>query len=309
MFSQSPLRVGENGGFANFREAARAVVSCLKDEIGLDLWMVTRVIGNDSVILCVESSTYNLRSGDVLTWDETICSRMVKELGPNIASDVSEIPSYYEVSKMRMLNVGSYVGMPIILPGGELFGTLSAYSSTQCDPNIAKYEGAVRLCARLLSTVLESEIERIEMERMMESSELETLSEDSYGLIGVDGWHEVLRLESGRCRSLAIPAFVMLIDSVALNDVAPDQISSIIRSMIIAIKTVQSKNVWVAHLSKARLGVLVVGLYGFDVENFFQNTRINLMKLGFDLNSSYRVGRHGQSLSELYEELSSFVKT
>ena len=92
--SQVRVDFGAFQGFDSFADAAKSVIQFLKTNIGLDLWMITRIDGNEWLVLDVSGSSYNRHAHDVLAWDESICYRMVCQAGPNIAPDVAVIEAH-----------------------------------------------------------------------------------------------------------------------------------------------------------------------------------------------------------------------
>ena len=53
--------------FKNFQEAGQAVLHYLHQKFGFDLWMITRVEGNDWIVLQSEDHGYDVKPGRVLT--------------------------------------------------------------------------------------------------------------------------------------------------------------------------------------------------------------------------------------------------
>lgn len=113
-------------GEGDFREEVTRILKFLQDRIGFDLWMVTRVEGNDWIVLDAQDRGYNVNGGDVFKWADSFCSRMVKGEGPQIAPDSDLIPAYVEAEIGNLVNIRAYIGVQVNWPDGSLFGTLCA---------------------------------------------------------------------------------------------------------------------------------------------------------------------------------------
>ncbi len=72
----------DQSAFADFPSAATAVLRFLQGRLGFDLWMVTRALGEDWVVLNAADTGYGVESGDVFKWSDSFCSRMVAGVGP-----------------------------------------------------------------------------------------------------------------------------------------------------------------------------------------------------------------------------------
>ncbi len=148
----------ELAAFNDFASTARAVINFLRRALKLHLWLVTRIVDDQWIVLHTFGEGA-LHAGDVFDVGRTLCRQMVDGRGPNIAPEVSCIPSYASVAlPTKIGDVGAYVGAPIIMSDGELFGTLCA-----CDPAPQRKELELQrpllvLQARLLSTVLQQEL-------------------------------------------------------------------------------------------------------------------------------------------------------
>jgi hypothetical protein len=57
--------------FSDFPTAATSVLQFLQGRLGFDLWMVTRAVGDDWVILNAADTGYGVESGDVFTWSDS----------------------------------------------------------------------------------------------------------------------------------------------------------------------------------------------------------------------------------------------
>jgi len=198
--------------FSDFESAARHVLSYLRQRLDFDLWMVTRREGADWILLQVEDHGYGLQEGSVFCWSDSFCSRMVKGEGPCIAPKVSSIPAYLEAPIGQQVPIGAYIGIPIVLSDGSLFGTLCAIDPNAKPDTIQEELPTIELLAKLLSTVLENELKCNEQVRQMERMEAEAMTDTLTKLYNRRGWDKLLSAEEDRCQRYGHPAGIIYID-------------------------------------------------------------------------------------------------
>src|SRR5215212_2837610 len=109
----------DHGAFHDFPAACAAVLQYLHRKIGFDLWMVTRVAGEEWIILQVEDHGFGIAPGSVFRWADTFCVEMVKGSGPNIAPRADCVKVYADAALGRNVRIGAYVGFPLMREDGS----------------------------------------------------------------------------------------------------------------------------------------------------------------------------------------------
>lgn len=196
----------------NFASASRRALQFLQERFGLGLWMVTRVDGDNWVILTAEDRTYGFAEGTVLKWSDSFCSRMVEGLGPNIAPESNAIAAYAGAPVGRQIPIGAYVGFPLVSSDGVLFGTLCAIDPQPQSPGLTDQVEFIRLVADLLSELLRAELAAVNADRRLERAVDQARRDELTSLYNRRGWVEFLELEERRCRRYAHPACVIAVD-------------------------------------------------------------------------------------------------
>ena len=196
----------------NFEAAARHALSFLHQRLGFALWMVTRVEGDDWIVLQAEDHGYNVTDGTVFRWADSFCARMVDGRGPRIAARSNDIPAFASAPMARQVTIGAYVGVPLTGPDGVLFGTLCAIDPTAQPESIAQEQQLVEVIAALLSALLHTEMQLAVESRRAERAQTEALSDALTGLFNRRGWAQLLEGEENRCRRFGHPASVFVID-------------------------------------------------------------------------------------------------
>jgi diguanylate cyclase (GGDEF)-like protein len=198
--------------FSDFPTAATAVLQFLQGRLGFDLWMVTRVLGEDWVILNAADTTYGVESGDVFKWSDSFCSRMVAGVGPRVAPRSQEVPCYVDAPIGHQISIRAYIGVPLTRADGTLFGTLCAIDPDEKQDDILAEQPMVELLAQLLSTVLERDLLMGEIERRSQHLEDLAMLDGLTGLPNRRAWDGALAREEQRCQRFGHPAAVVSVD-------------------------------------------------------------------------------------------------
>lgn len=140
--------------YEDFEAAAQAVLEFLHSRLPFDLWMVTRVEGDDWIVLVAEDHGYNVEPGTIFAWTESFCHRMVRGEGPCVAPRSDIVLPYASAPIGRKITIGAYMGAPILHADGSLFGTLCAIHPTPQPDSILAQQDLLELLAGMLSSLL-----------------------------------------------------------------------------------------------------------------------------------------------------------
>lgn len=199
----------------DFESAGRAVLAFLHARLGMGLWMITRVEGEDWIVLQAEDHHYGVSAGKVLRWEDSFCAAMVRGEGPRVARDADAVPAYAAAPIRRDLSIRAYVGVPLQHADGRLFGTLCAIDPQPGSPLLEEQQALVELLAKLLGTILHADLAAVEQARQLEHLALEAQTDALTALPNRRAWDACLLREEERCRRYGTPAALIAID---LND-------------------------------------------------------------------------------------------
>jgi hypothetical protein len=113
-----------------FDRASVKVLAHLGEVAPMGAWAVTRVVDGRQVVLTVDDQAFGLEVGADFAFAAAMCSGMVSGAAPQVAPDISIMPQYVEAAAVAGLKVGAYISIPIVLPDGELFGTVCGIHPT-----------------------------------------------------------------------------------------------------------------------------------------------------------------------------------
>jgi GAF domain-containing protein len=137
----------------DFTAAASGALQFLHEHLSWDVWMITRVSGDRQIVLCACPDT-PVPPGAQLPWEESFCRAMVEGRAPRVATVTAAVPEYAPLSKGLGRHVAAYIGVPLVTPDRQLFGTLCGVAFRAKPLSVARDLPLVEMTARMLSTLL-----------------------------------------------------------------------------------------------------------------------------------------------------------
>lgn len=260
--------VFESARARTFDTAAALVVDYLKAAAPLSYWAVTRYDGDRQLYLEVRDDHYGLVAGNSHAWSDSMCMRMLAGDGPQVAVDAMAIPAYKEAGIAKDLAVGTYVGIPIELEDGELFGTLCGMDPAAQTAEFAQNEQLFDLLASLLSMVLEADLQNTELARALERAESVADTDNLTGLLNRRGWERVFAAEEARLRRFGHPCAVIVTDLDGLKEINDEQGhvagDRYLKLAAQALRSCVRAYDYVARLGGDEFGVLATGISPAD---------------------------------------------
>lgn len=148
-----PSAVDDVVPFEDWPSAVRSALAFLHATVGLDVWMLTRLEGDQQVVLY--SHPHELAPvGSAQPWDESFCRKMVAGSGPRISTVTAATPAYARPRNERTKRTAAYVGVPLLTREGAVFGTLCGISARAQPRSLTRSLPVVEMTARMLSTLL-----------------------------------------------------------------------------------------------------------------------------------------------------------
>ena len=148
-----PDGIADVAPWRDWPAAAEGVLRFLSEHVGWDLWMVTRVEGEHQIVLIAHPDGI-VRPGARLPWAESFCRAMVEGTAPRVATVTAAVPEYASRTKGLAEDAAAYIGVPLIHPDPELFGTICGVSFRAKPLSATRDLPVVETIARLLSTLL-----------------------------------------------------------------------------------------------------------------------------------------------------------
>ena len=137
-----------------FDQACEVVLDFLILTCPMGLWAVSIIAQDTQTMVKVRASHYPMAAGTQLPFETSFCRPMTEGQAPQIATNVLKVPAYRAAAAAadRMgFHVGSYVGIPIARPDGELFGTVCGFSPEADNNTLPQMEPLFSVLSTLLA--------------------------------------------------------------------------------------------------------------------------------------------------------------
>jgi len=207
----------------DFETASRVVLDFLHKRLGFGLWMVTRNVGNEWIVLQAENHGYNIKRGDVFSWTDSLCSVMVRGEGPRMAPVSDQVPLYAQAPLQGQLPIKSYIGVPLLDSEGSVFGTLCALDPDPQSETIVMEQPLIELLAALLSAILKLELNALEIQRRNERLEFEAQIDSLTLLANRRAWDQLLLKEEERSLRYGHSAAIVVVGLDDLEEINANQ--------------------------------------------------------------------------------------
>lgn len=293
------------GPWPGFALAAKAGVQLLHDQLGLDLWLVTHLEGDELEVVASAGPWEDLMApGTRVPWAASFCSRMVGRAGPVCAPDVLDVPAYVPLVDGVFGRVRAYLGVPLEGDGGRLFGTLSAVGGRQHPPGLRDGMPVVQTVSRMLSTIVARE--QLAQARSADAAAAYALAERDQltGLHNRRGWGTALRHEEGRCQRYGTAASVLVLDLdglKAVNDegghAAGDELIALCAEVLLVTSRPGDT---VARTGGDEFTVLAVGCDGIALRAFEARLRTQLHAAGIRASIGGATRRREEHLTDTW---------
>lgn len=111
--------------------AVRRLLNLIGDQLGMDVAFIAE-LAEVKVLQWVEGdgSSFGLSVGQRVPLEGDYCYRMLRGEIPSLICDAVNEPGVRELAVTADAKIGSYLGVPIVLPDGETYGTLCVLSHT-----------------------------------------------------------------------------------------------------------------------------------------------------------------------------------
>ncbi|MGI9018539.1 MAG: diguanylate cyclase domain-containing protein [Euzebya sp.] len=210
-----PAASADLAGSEDLRTIIARSLTFLAEQVPMGLWMVTRVNGNDWVVIDSVGDTYPIKPGSVMRWSDSFCSRMVQGQGPRMTNDAMSLQVYADAPVASALEIGQYCGIPLVIQGAGLFGTLCGIDPAIGADHLGMAEPMVTHIALMLSTAIAMDLENDRLQRRLDLAKLASRTDALTGLPNRRAFDLMLKVEDARAQRYGHTCAVAMVD---LND-------------------------------------------------------------------------------------------
>jgi len=207
------LPADADAGLWTFREAVQQKLAWLRAEVGLDTWLLTRVIDTDWMVLQMAGGSAPIPPGTRFPWMDSICYRAVQGLGPPFCPSVSRLPAYAAAPLHSLLGIETYLGVALRRRDGRLFGTLCGIDTQRRDLTPERHRPLLTYVGRTLATMVEREFEIAHENRLASYSLMSPGADRQTGTIDAAQWPQLLADEALTRQALLSPASILAVSA------------------------------------------------------------------------------------------------
>lgn len=142
------------------QQLVEQVVDLVRLHLEMDVAWLGELTDEEQIFHAVSGHAFDFEPGRVTPREETICSRLVAGLVPEIIPDTRQEAAVAQLPGV-LDGVASYVGVPVWLPGGELFGTLCAAGSEPLEGLSERATGLLHVLAAILGGQIDHQRARV----------------------------------------------------------------------------------------------------------------------------------------------------
>jgi EAL domain-containing protein (putative c-di-GMP-specific phosphodiesterase class I) len=139
-------------------EAIERILALARNQLGMDVAFVSAIEHGLEQIRAIDgdAESFGLDGGIAIPLEESYCNRMIKGRLPNAVPDTRHEERVRDLAVTASAGIGAYVGVPVHLWDGRLYGTLCCLSHS---PEPSLDERDVRFM-HVLATVISDQIEQ-----------------------------------------------------------------------------------------------------------------------------------------------------
>ena len=106
----------------------QGLLARMRRHVGLDVCFVGEIVDGKRIFRFIEGASewFGMDVGNADPADQSFCQRMLEGRIPHLIRDARADPNTCGLPATLHRGVGSYLGVPIILPSGRIYGTLCA---------------------------------------------------------------------------------------------------------------------------------------------------------------------------------------
>lgn len=145
------------------------MLELVREHLDMDVAFVSEFVGPDWVLRYISSDDARVGPGYRHPLQHTYCKRITDGRLDCVVPDAAADPELAGLEVTRALSIGAYVGVPIVLSDGSLYGTFCSYRRTP-DPTLTARD------AKFLSLIASLFSERLEADREAQGQRLAELA-------------------------------------------------------------------------------------------------------------------------------------
>jgi hypothetical protein len=140
-------------------EIIEAALDAAREMLGMDVAYLAETRGDlqSYRAVCGDGGSFGAAAGQSEPLEDTYCRLMMTGQLPNVVPDADQEPLVAKLPITRIACIGAYIGVPVVLPGGEVYGTFCCLSH-EPTANLGERDASfLKVLARLVADQIERE--------------------------------------------------------------------------------------------------------------------------------------------------------
>lgn len=144
---------------ADPRRTVSSALEAAREILDMQIAYFSEFADGQQVIKAVDgdSDAFGFGAGTAVPLEQTFCKRMVSGTAPHVVCDVPSEPALADLPAARDGAIGAYVGVPLRLPDGRVYGTLCCANGSPTEGLDDRDVRFLRVLARVLADHLARE--------------------------------------------------------------------------------------------------------------------------------------------------------
>ncbi|TDO98837.1 sensor domain-containing phosphodiesterase [Marinomonas balearica] len=139
------------------------LLETVRCELSMEVAFIAQFEGNERIILKLAKSpdcSAPIYEGFSAQREKSYCQKIADGELPNIIQNTASHPIAKSLIATKVLSIKSYIGIPLYLSNGELFGSFCCFSSQE-NPNLAEQHVSIlSICTQFIVGALERQIQQ-----------------------------------------------------------------------------------------------------------------------------------------------------
>jgi GAF domain-containing protein len=134
----------------------------------MEFGFVSEFVGEELILRSVsgDADSFDMSDGDGYPLEGTYCQRMVSGRIPKVIPSTAENEELRDLAMTKLSGIGAYVGVPILLSSGKLYGSLAVFSHRPQRNLGPRQLQLLEVLARIIASGIEQQSLEKENERL-----------------------------------------------------------------------------------------------------------------------------------------------